>query len=431
MFLAYFSKVSTMSWRNILRLVVICTSSLNYSAQGQPLSETKIVSDDLEVLITRYPAEGEQVLLWIAPSFGFRQGHSDISQLLSKNGFEVWQADINEALFLPHNSTVMRELNPKYVSDLIKTAHAETGKQVILISGSYGAIPTLRGAREWLLTKPDSRYLLGVILFSPNVYESIPPLGTEPEFLPIAYATSVPVVIFQGEKNSNRWQVEKLAEALRTGGSYVHIEIMKDVVGLFYGDERKPHIEQYFHNFAANMKNQIDLFNKNPYSFAARKIDTPVLSSGTGLDSSLKPYKGNPKPSSITLTDINGKSYNILDYKNRVTVVNFWATWCTPCIKEIPSLNNLRQSMRGKPFELISINYAEKTDSIKEFMQMVDVEFPVLLDEQGMVSAHWKVIAFPSTFVIGRDGLIHYGVNAGIEWDTPEVLNVINAMMQD
>ncbi|WP_455210901.1 TlpA family protein disulfide reductase [Kaarinaea lacus] len=402
------------------------------SSHAKPITETKIISDDVEVVVFKHPAEGQQLLLWIAPSFGFRQGHSDMSQLLSKHGFEVWQADINEALFLPHNSTVMRELNPKYVSDLIKIAHTETGKQVVLISGSYGAIPALRGAREWVLTKPDNRYLLGVVLFSPNVYQSIPPLGTEPEFLPIAYATNFPVVIFQGEMNSNRWQVEKLAAALRSGGSFVHIEMMKNVVGLFYGEERAPHIEKYFHNFASNMKNHIEWFVKNPYSLEATKIEmTKPSSSGTGLDSGLKPFKGNPKPKSITLSDIDGKPYNIVDYKGRVTVVNFWATWCTPCIKEIPSLNNLRQSMRGKSFELISINYAEKVETIKEFMKMVDVEFPVLLDEQGLESANWKVIAFPSTFVIGRDGLIHYGVNAGIEWDTPEVLNAINQLLQD
>jgi thiol-disulfide isomerase/thioredoxin len=120
----------------------------------------------------------------------------------------------------------------------------------------------------------------------------------------------------------------------------------------------------------------------------------------------------------------------VTDFKGRVTIVNFWATWCTPCIKEIPSLNNLLQSMQGKSFELISVNYAEETQTIKEFMSMVDVEFPVLLDAQGQESAKWKVIAFPSTFVIGRDGLIHYGVNAGIEWDTPEVLRVINQMLE-
>ena len=151
--------------------------------------------------------------------------------------------------------------------------------------------------------------------------------------------------------------------------------------------------------------------------------------SGTGLDAQLKSYVGNPNPNPIALKDINGKSYNISEYKDRVIVVNFWATWCTPCIKEIPSLNNLRKAMHDKSFELISINYAEKAETIREFMKMVNVEFPVLLDEEGKESAKWKVIAFPSTFVIGKDGLIHYGVNAGIEWDTPEVLDTINRML--
>ena len=85
--------------------------------------------------------------------------------------------------------------------------------------------------------------------------------------------------------------------------------------------------------------------------------------------------------------------------------------------------------MQDKPFQLISINYAEPPDAIRKFMQMVNVEFPVLVDERGLEAAKWKVIVFPSTFVIGMDGLIHYGVNAGIEWDTPEVLHVINQLL--
>jgi thiol-disulfide isomerase/thioredoxin len=428
--LSLLSKINTMLFRGSFFIILLLPMLFPPQAIAKPISETKIVSDDLEVVVMKHPAEGKQLLLWIAPSFGFRQGHSDMAQLLSQQGFEVWQADINEALFIPHNSTSMRELNAKYVSDLIETAHSETGKKVVLISGSYGAIPVLRGAREWQLTKPDSRYLLGIVLFSPNVYHSIPPLGTEPEFLPIAYATNIPIVIIQGDMNSNRWQVDKLATALRSGGSAVHIELVENVVGLFYGEERKPHIEKYFHHFAETMKNQIDFFNKHPYSLVANKIEQAKTASGTGLDIRLKPFKGDANPHPIRLKDINGNLYNITDYKNRVTVVNFWATWCTPCIKEIPSLNNLRDSMQGKPFELISINYAEEAQTIKEFMQMVDVGFPVLLDEQGQQSANWKVIVFPSTFIIGRDGKIHYGVNAGIEWDTPEVLSILNKLLE-
>ena len=112
---------------------MLVTTLLTLPTFADPISESKIVSDDLEIIVVKHPAKGEQLLLWIAPSFGFRQGHSDMAKLLSKQGFEVWQADINEALFVPHNSTSMRELNAKYVSDLIETAHSETGKKIVLV----------------------------------------------------------------------------------------------------------------------------------------------------------------------------------------------------------------------------------------------------------------------------------------------------------
>jgi len=84
--------------------------------------------------------------------------------------------------------------------------------------------------------------------------------------------------------------------------------------------------------------------------------------------------------------------------------------------------------MNDIPFELISVNYAESPATILEFLKKVDVHFPVLLDETGKQSVRWKVIAFPSTFIIGADGKIHYGVNAAIHWDSPAAIEAIRAL---
>jgi peroxiredoxin len=116
------------------------------------------------------------------------------------------------------------------------------------------------------------------------------------------------------------------------------------------------------------------------------------------------------------------------DYRGKITVVNCWASWCPPCVEEIPSLNRLREQMQGQPFELISINYADSPEKIHEFMSRVNVQFPVLIDPNGKVSQQWNVIGFPSTFVIGKDGKIQYGVNAAIQWDAPEVINALKAL---
>lgn len=391
--------------------------------------ETFSLSNDLDVQISIFSANGNYVLLWIAPSFGFRPPHEEMARLLATQQFEVWLADLNEALFIPHSSSSMRKLTGDYVAELIETVHKTTKKKVLLMSGSYGAIPVLRGAHQWLLRKPDSRYLLGALLFSPNIYESIPPLGTEPKYLPVAYSSTIPILIFQGEKNGNRWQLPSVVAALESGGSTVDVEMMPEVIGLFYDPDKNPLVERYFKQFPNILKEKLVALENQSYALDVKKYQQK-LDSSSGIDFRIKKFKGNLNPLPIVLPDVFGKSYDIQSFYNQVTLVNFWATWCTPCIKEIPSLNRLRQIMQGKPFELISINYAEEPSTIKEFLKKVDVDFPVLIDADGSESKKWKVIAFPSTFVIGPDGKIQYGVNAGIEWDSPAVVKIINQMLE-
>ena len=85
--------------------------------------------------------------------------------------------------------------------------------------------------------------------------------------------------------------------------------------------------------------------------------------------------------------------------------------------------------MQDQPFELISINYAEKPAQIREFLNMVKVDFPVLLDEDGSFSAKWNVLVYPATFVIDTDGNIIYGVNGAIEWDSEEISAKLETLM--
>lgn len=95
-------------------------------------------------------------------------------------------------------------------------------------------------------------------------------------------------------------------------------------------------------------------------------------------------------------------------------MVNFWATWCPPCVEEIPSLNRFKNKMSDLPVELISINYAENSQTVIDFMDKVNVEFPVLHDKNRDFAKQWNVITYPSTFVMDKHGQIKYGVNAAI-----------------
>jgi thiol-disulfide isomerase/thioredoxin len=125
-----------------------------------------------------------------------------------------------------------------------------------------------------------------------------------------------------------------------------------------------------------------------------------TIKNKSGIDITHKEFKGNNIPVAIKLQDINGNTLTKDDFTGKITLINFWATWCAPCIEEIPSLNRLKNKMAGLPFELISINYAENKKTIKDFMKEVNVEFPVLLDHNGDFAKKFNVIVYPSTFVI-------------------------------
>ena len=146
------------------------------------------------------------------------------------------------------------------------------------------------------------------------------------------------------------------------------------------------------------------------------------------LDIELKQYKGNRKPLPIDLVNINGERVVREQFGGKVTVVNFWATWCPPCVEEIPMLNRLKAKMKNSNFELLSINFGQEEAVIVEFLKKVNVEFPVLLDGGGRTAGDWNTVVLPSTFVIGPDGKFAYAVNAAIEWDSPAVVQALKEL---
>ena len=400
------------------RTAVEIPALLNVAVLGQEFS------------IERFPARGEELLLWIAPGFGSYQRTYQTAEQLVARGVETWHVDLAESLFLTQGSATMRGFDGRYVAALISHAHKLTGKRVTLVSRAYGALPVLHGARRWRLDNPSgARYLSGAVLFSPEAYSGVPPLGLEPSYEPIAAASNLPLMIYQAGARGNRWRLDGLLSTLRGGGAHVYVKLMPGVTGLFYQGDTATATLAALDALPDELPRIVRLLAKTgmPAQVAPLSAAAPQR---RGLDIGLRPFTGNPVPGGLALSSARGTLVERRDYRGKVTLVNFWATWCPPCVEEIPSLNHLRELMRGWPFELISVNYAEDRARVEEFLRRVEVEFPVLLDKDGRVAAAWKVLAFPSTFVIGPDGRIAYGVNAAIHWDSPEVVEKLRELAQ-
>jgi thiol-disulfide isomerase/thioredoxin len=394
-----------------------------------PGSEIEIhVQDGIDLNVHQYPAKGEYLVIWIANGFGLSPRDIQVAQGLAQQGVEIWQIDFAQSLFQVGGSNLMRKLDPRYVVALIDAAHVRTHKKVLLLSHSYGAIPALRGATLWQQAPVHHGQLRGVVLLSPDLYAAIPELGLEPEYLPITHSTNLPLMIFQAAKRGNRGQFPQLIQQLTRSNPNVFFKLMPRVTSPMYHGDNSDATLQLLRTLPRELAGVIRLLDSVPAPVTLPQYRFRQEGEAS-LDSRLKPYRGQPQPNAITLRGIDDLPHHIDDYTGRVSVINFWASWCTPCVEEIPSLNRLRQKMQGKPFQLISVNYAETPETIKNFLKQVSVEYPVLLDSTGEMSTKWNVIAYPSTFVIGSDGKIHYGVNAAIAWDAPEVIRLLEGLM--
>lgn len=153
-----------------------------------------------------------------------------------------------------------------------------------------------------------------------------------------------------------------------------------------------------------------------------------MLAAGQASAQELKPYNGTATPP-LQLKDLGGKAYDLKDYRGQVVMVQFWATYCPPCVKEMPSMVRLKTKLQGKPFAILAVNMGETEKEVKDFLAKVKTDFTILMDNDGKALSAWKVFVAPSTFLVDAKGSIRYALQGGAEWDSPEFVAKISELM--
>ena len=143
----------------------------------------------------------------------------------------------------------------------------------------------------------------------------------------------------------------------------------------------------------------------------------------------LKPWEGGATPP-LAVEDLQGKAHSLADYRGKVVLVNFWATWCEPCRAEMPSIDRLRSSLKGQPFEVMAVNMAEPLSRIEKFTTTTPLGFPLLRDRDGSASKSWKAKLLPASYLIGRDGRVHYVAFGELDWTSASVRARVNELLQ-
>jgi peroxiredoxin len=129
------------------------------------------------------------------------------------------------------------------------------------------------------------------------------------------------------------------------------------------------------------------------------------------------------------LEDTKGNKVALSDLRGKVVMVNFWATWCPPCIEEMPSMERLHEVMAGEDFVMLAINTEQNGRTIvPEFLQKTPYTFPILYDDKGVVQKLYGVYKFPESFIVGKDGKVVEKVVGPLDWSSTKTIKYLKGL---
>jgi thiol-disulfide isomerase/thioredoxin len=144
----------------------------------------------------------------------------------------------------------------------------------------------------------------------------------------------------------------------------------------------------------------------------------------------LREWKDKPTPP-LVLRDLAGHEVDLKSLQGRVVLVNFWATWCEPCIAEMPSIQRLQTQLDGKPFAVLAVNYAESSAKVQAWLAKSKLSLHVLLDPDNKASDDWGARGLPMTFLVDAGGHLRYQTFGERDWSAPASAGVVEKLIAE
>jgi len=137
------------------------------------------------------------------------------------------------------------------------------------------------------------------------------------------------------------------------------------------------------------------------------------------------------KAPNFKLRNLNGNLEGLDDYKGKVVVLNFWATWCAPCLEEMPTFEKLYRRYRSQGLTVLAVSLDKgNSEKVKGFIDSNNFTFPILLDSEGIAEKRYPSFTIPFTYVIDKKGRIAARVDGGKNWATNETFEALEILVK-
>ena len=142
-----------------------------------------------------------------------------------------------------------------------------------------------------------------------------------------------------------------------------------------------------------------------------------------------EPLKVGDKAPDFTVTADNGQTFTVHNFNGKLLLLNFWATWCAPCVEEVPSLNQLARQLGPQGLVVLGVSVDKDPNAYKNFLQHFPVSFQTARDPDEKVNLKYGTIQFPESYLIDRNGKVVEKFISAQNWASPEMIQHVQSLL--
>lgn len=416
----------------ILSLALLSISLISHSSD----LELNVRIGDRFAKAVVYSGYSDDLIIWLPSQYATKPNYRILASKIKRHSMELWYVDMFAANYLIPSVNTINQIPAQQIADLISNSiRHSANKRIWLMSDEKGARLALRGAHEFKRRQPQDKNFHGILLINPDLTYGSPPVGDNPDYLPITSVMNQPIAILQARFSKNHYYVSELKKQLQKGGAFVRTYVIDNVRDRFYFRRFSETIEDKTRDNklplllvqAMNDIRQNSSANNTKPQKALRNLQLPKVDQPLNFTPIL-----NPKllPRSI-LYDINGRKWSTQNMKEKVLFISIWPYWCNTCRYQLRQMQAFYQQNNAPDFNLLSISLDGTLSQIKKLVSQYNITFPLIKGDIDFIK-QLNIRDFPSTLIIDKRGKIRYAMyGIAHQKNNPELNDIIQTLKSE